>query len=147
MRRSSKFLSFLIMALLLGGCATVRPRSDSKPAAPSPKVQIQELQEELRQKDEEIKMLEEELMHYRSSSSGYSTKPKRSSSSDFIGRSVNVSVRSVQQALKNAGYYRGAVDGKAGAKTREAIKAFQRANGLEADGVVGPRTWKKLSRY
>ncbi len=53
----------------------------------------------------------------------------------------------VQAALKNAGYYTGAVDGKIGSKTREAIKGFQTANGLKADGVVGPGTWEKLKKY
>ena len=50
----------------------------------------------------------------------------------------------IQKALKNAGYYRGNVDGKIGSATKEAVKAFQRDNGLEADGVVGRRTWDKL---
>lgn len=35
-------------------------------------------------------------------------------------------------------------DGKFGAKTEEAVKAFQRANGLEADGIVGKRTYAAL---
>ncbi len=50
----------------------------------------------------------------------------------------------IQKALKNAGYYRGTVDGKIGSATKEAVKAFQRDNGLEADGVVGRNTWDKL---
>lgn len=50
----------------------------------------------------------------------------------------------IQKALKNAGYYQGNVDGKIGSATKEAVKAFQRDNGLEADGVVGRRTWDKL---
>lgn len=50
----------------------------------------------------------------------------------------------IQKALKNAGYYKGAVDGKIGSATKEAVKAFQRDNGLEADGVVGRRTWDKM---
>lgn len=35
-------------------------------------------------------------------------------------------------------------DGKFGAKTEEAVKAFQRANGLELDGIVGKRTYAAL---
>ena len=53
----------------------------------------------------------------------------------------------VQTALKNAGYYSGTIDGKIGSKTREAIKAFQTANGLKADGVVGPGTWERLKKF
>ena len=50
----------------------------------------------------------------------------------------------IQKALKNAGYYKGTMDGKIGSATKEAVKAFQRDNGLEPDGVVGRRTWDKL---
>ncbi len=54
-------------------------------------------------------------------------------------------MRDIQQALKNAGYYNGKVDGVKGKGTRRAIKDFQKANGLKADGVVGSRTWDLLS--
>ncbi len=53
----------------------------------------------------------------------------------------------IQTALKNAGYYTGAIDGKIGPKTKQAIIAFQAANSLEADGKVGPKTWLVLSPY
>ena len=57
------------------------------------------------------------------------------------------SVREIQTALKNTGYYRGAIDGKAGPLTRKAIMEFQKNNGLVVDGKVGPKTWAVLSRY
>lgn len=53
----------------------------------------------------------------------------------------------IQAALKNAGYYQGNVDGKIGPASKEALKSFQRDNGLEADGVCGRRTWEKLQPY
>lgn len=37
-------------------------------------------------------------------------------------------------------------DGKFGAKTESAVKAFQRASGLTADGIVGPKTWEALEK-
>ena len=49
-------------------------------------------------------------------------------------------VRQIQKKLKDAGYYTGAVDGIFGAKTRDAVKAFQRDCGLTVDGVAGPKT-------
>lgn len=55
--------------------------------------------------------------------------------------------KQIQSALKNAGYDPGAIDGKLGAKSKKAIKDFQAANGLKADGKVGPKTWAKLSAY
>jgi len=56
-------------------------------------------------------------------------------------------VRDIQQALKNAGYYGGSIDGIKGKSTKKAVKDFQKANGLKADGVVGPKTWEILSHY
>ena len=53
----------------------------------------------------------------------------------------------VQKALKNAGFNPGKVDGKIGPNTVKAIKQFQTAEGLSSDGVVGRRTWAKLSPH
>ncbi len=53
----------------------------------------------------------------------------------------------IQAALKNSGFYQGSIDGKKGKITDEAIKEFQKANGLVADGKVGPKTWAALSQH
>lgn len=50
----------------------------------------------------------------------------------------------LQKKLKNWGYYSGSVDGVFGAGTEEAVKYFQRKNGLTPDGVVGSATAKAL---
>ena len=49
-------------------------------------------------------------------------------------------VRTLQQKLKNWGYYTGSVDGIYGSKTTSAVKYFQRKNGLKVDGIAGPKT-------
>ena len=54
---------------------------------------------------------------------------------------------SIQQALKNAGYYKGSLDGKIGSTTKQAVKSFQNDHGLTSDGVVGRQTWSKLKVY
>lgn len=36
------------------------------------------------------------------------------------------------------------VDGEFGSGTEAAVRALQKASGIEADGIVGPQTWKKL---
>ena len=53
-------------------------------------------------------------------------------------------VSEMQSRLKEWGYYSGEVDGIFGSETVEAVKAFQRKNGLEADGRVGPATLTAL---
>lgn len=53
-------------------------------------------------------------------------------------------VKRLQQVLKDKGYNPGSIDSVFGLGTKAAVRAFQRANGLEPDGVVGQRTWKAL---
>ena len=53
-------------------------------------------------------------------------------------------VQQMQRMLQQAGYYTGQVDGRFGAGTRSAVKAFQRAKGLHVDGAVGSRTYAAL---
>ena len=53
-------------------------------------------------------------------------------------------VKEVQRRLKLWGYYNGSVDGVFGAGTKKAVIAFQKKNGLTADGVVGASTYKAL---
>lgn len=60
---------------------------------------------------------------------------------------VGVPVQAVQQALANAGFSPGKVDGKVGERTVGAIRAFQRSQGLKVDGVVGGQTWAKLKMF
>lgn len=54
-------------------------------------------------------------------------------------------VRELQQALADAGFDPGPVDGDFGPMTRAAVMRFQEARGLEVDGVVGPQTWGALN--
>jgi peptidoglycan hydrolase-like protein with peptidoglycan-binding domain len=52
-------------------------------------------------------------------------------------------VEQIQTALKAAGYKLPA-DGIFGAVTDNAVRDYQKKNGLAVDGVVGPKTWAKL---
>ena len=65
-----------------------------------------------------------------------------SSTSDPLARN-----KAIQLALRNANVYTGEIDGKIGPMTREAIKKFQMAKSLQADGVVGSKTWSELKVY
>ena len=50
----------------------------------------------------------------------------------------------LQERLQVLGYYTDAVDGQFGQGTRDAVIAFQKKNGLEADGYAGEETQKVL---
>ena len=54
--------------------------------------------------------------------------------------------KSIQQELADVGCHPGAVDGVFGPKTDAAILAFQTADGLEADGELGPETEAALEK-
>lgn len=53
-------------------------------------------------------------------------------------------IKTVQRRLKDLGYYGGSVDGVYGSGTTAAVKNFQSANALVADGIAGPKTLSKL---
>lgn len=55
------------------------------------------------------------------------------------------SVQQLQQRLVAAGYKPGTPDGIFGYGTQSAVLAFQRANGLSADGIAGPKTLAALA--
>lgn len=53
-------------------------------------------------------------------------------------------VKQIQQKLKDWGYYNGGIDGIYGSKTFDAVKKFQKKNGLKADGIAGSKTLAAL---
>ena len=75
--------------------------------------------------------------------SNYST-PVSAYAAVYKQGSTGSTVKTIQQKLKNWGYYKGSVDGIFGSKTKEAVKYFQRKNNLTVDGIVGPKTLSAL---
>ncbi len=53
-------------------------------------------------------------------------------------------VKALQLLLNGLGYACGTADGICGSKTVAAVKKFQQAKGLTADGIVGAKTWEAL---
>ncbi len=53
-------------------------------------------------------------------------------------------VKDLQSRLYTLGYYTVEIDGQYGLATKEAVIAFQRRNGLDADGIVGEATRRVL---
>jgi peptidoglycan hydrolase-like protein with peptidoglycan-binding domain len=55
--------------------------------------------------------------------------------------STEPEVRDLQEALKALGHDPGPINGVFGSRTEDAVRAFQQAKGLAADGIVGRVTW------
>ncbi len=58
--------------------------------------------------------------------------------------SQGTAVSELQAVLKLLGYYTGAVDGDYGQSTVTAVSQFQKAAGLNPDGIVNSGTWERL---
>lgn len=141
------FVVLAIFTIVLGGCATARKQNDLE--MQGLKNQITALEAQLQSKDEEIGVLKESLSK--------TTEQKVSESKTGTTQEAHKKVaavakahpthKQVQIALKNAGYYSGTIDGKLGKQTRQAIKEFQKANNLTADGKMRMQTWNLLKEY
>lgn len=131
----------LVLALLFGfsfslsGCVTTRKSNELE--IQGLRNQVLALESQLRAKDDELDSLRE--LAAKASGEG------AVKNADEI--KARPKAKEIQIALKNAGYAIGKIDGKIGKQTREAIKAFQRANNLPADGKVGKKTWNLLKDY
>lgn len=132
-------LVFTFCILNFLGCATMR-RSESLEMQ-GLRNQISALEAQLQSKDEEIGNLKDAL-------TTASQIKEISAKKKVIGEvKSRPSLKQIQVALRNAGYEPGAIDGKMGRLTKEAVRSFQRANNLAVDGKVGKQTWKLLSKY
>ena len=136
-----RILIAFFLVLFLAGCATTNRTSNNQTQQLQSQVKelqdkIRFLEEEAQAKSREISELENEL---------YKTQTARQKTESST--TVQLSVKQIQTALKNAGFYKSSIDGKLGKQTKNAIKAFQEAHGLKADGMVGKRTIAELSKY
>jgi len=142
-RKTTAIFLLVVFAFLLSGCATTRKRKDME--IQGLRNQITALEAQIQSKDQEIirlrdalgKTIEEKGMLVR-----------ETSKKKVIGEvKSRPNARQIQTALKNAGYYLGAIDGRKGRQTQDAIRQFQKANNLPVDGRVGKQTWNLLKEY
>ena len=59
--------------------------------------------------------------------------------------STGSAVRKLQEDLHELDFYDGVISGKYGGLTQEAVRLFQKKHGLDADGIAGPKTLKKIA--
>lgn len=55
-------------------------------------------------------------------------------------------VRTLQKALRAAGYFKGTIDGVFGELTELAVRKFQTAKGMHVDGIAGTKTLARLNK-
>ena len=132
-------LSILVPALLgtmVGvGAATLGPAPEQAPPTPEPTVapivddSLTPFELGFSRKPSGLK--ETELAH---------AKPKPKT----VDTGPNYDVAKVQERLAELKYYVGAIDGEAGSALASSVMAFQKVNGLSADGAVGEQTLAAL---
>jgi len=72
--------------------------------------------------------------------------PKASTGHAATHATSATKVKEAQQALQQAGLYKGKVDGKFGPQTKAAVKEFQKENGLKPTARLDSATMKKLTQ-
>ena len=141
-----KIIYVSVLILSLTGCATTKQQSNVK--AEELQNRITFLEKQLSQKDEEIQFLAGELEIIAGKETGGEKFSKKEQYTKGIKKPSEIgTTKQVQTALRNAGFYKGRIDGQIGTSTRKAIKEFQKANGLTVDGKIGKETWSKLRKY
>ncbi|MCX5686982.1 MAG: peptidoglycan-binding domain-containing protein [Candidatus Omnitrophica bacterium] len=149
-RSSYAYLAIAIVAaFFVAGCETVPKKFREEVSGISSKVdtlesrvegveskqaEVERTTSQQAQALEEIKAEKERVIK-----TNFEARPKHGKSREHM--------KEIQVCLKNAGFYKGEVDGVKGKGTKRAIKEFQTANGLKSDGKVGPKTWELLSKY
>ncbi len=138
MRTTKAILVVIGVAIMAAGCVTTGTRHDEE--SQQLQSRISDLESELQSKDREIDELERALAQQPG-------QPMAAEKPRNTAPVTKLSNKQIQTALKNAGFYDSAIDGKIGKKTKAAIAAFQKANGLKADGVVGKKTQSALIKF
>ena len=149
-----KIIVLLGLVLFVSGCATT---GQDQSMVTHLQLRIGELEREVQARDQRISELEYEvrdissdvkrLKDQRRTTSSASTSSSMPARVEGEVIRLDVDHRDVQRALKAAGYYDGAIDGKAGSGTKAAILKFQKDKGLNADGLLGRQTWAELQQY
>ena len=138
-RKIVLIFTLFIFLVSLSGCATARKQKDLE--IQGLRNQISVLEARIQAKDDEIANLNDALTKV--------TEEKLTAGKKaVVGETKSrPSVKQIQAALKNAGYNPGPIDGRMGRQTKDAIKAFQKDNGLVSDARVGKETWNLLSKH
>ena len=145
-----RLLSGVVLSIFFAGCASTQPTMSVNHL----ETKIAHIEQKTDEQNQEISSLRIEIENLTSELASFKSQqtiptPIKKSAKKKDDRIIRVSVspQKVQSALKKAGYYDGAIDGKIGNNSQKAIKSFQRDHDLEADGLVGQKTWLEMKKY
>jgi len=139
LRKIVFFVIMLAFTISLSGCASGRKQKELE--IQGLRNQVSALESQLQAKDEEINSLKE-------TSTKVAEEKETANKKKAIGEvKSRPTPKQIQIALRNAGYNPGKIDGRMGKLSKDAIKAFQSANNLTADGKMGKKTWNLLKEY
>jgi peptidoglycan hydrolase-like protein with peptidoglycan-binding domain len=127
------FLLFVLAALIpVSGCSSYR---------------TQRLEERVDQLDDRVSKMEAREEFVQTTVETEEVILDADSEAEILARIAAMGKKDIQRALRSAGYYDGAIDGKIGPRSRKAIREFQRDHNLKVDGIVGENTKRALLRY
>lgn len=142
--------------VFLMGCATTSQPSEVNRL----QIKLAQLERQLDEKDQEISDLKNDMQDLSAQvenrelpaqavdfNEADAAASRAASPGDNTIIRVSATPQEVQRALKKAGYYTGAIDGKIGSGTQKAISSFQKDNNLKSDGIIGRQTWGALKIY
>ena len=154
----------IFLVLFLAGCATMNKGATNNVS--QLQVKVAQLEQKMEQKDQEVADLRyqvddlssrlekenssqpvEEVSSVSQGAKKISSNSASASKDNAHYVRISASPEEVQQALKNAGYYTGNIDGKIGSSSQRAIMQFQADHSLKSDGIVGRQTWGELKGY
>jgi murein L,D-transpeptidase YcbB/YkuD len=132
--------------LLASGCVTLRSQQKDTlfDEVNQLSLKVRSLEQETMEHQQVIGRLEADVADIKSKQEAQNKRLLEQVAKTTTESQLKLTNKNIQKALQAAGYNIGNIDGKIGSKTREAIMAFQKSNGLNSDGIVGGTTWEKL---
>ncbi|MFH0763353.1 MAG: peptidoglycan-binding protein [Candidatus Omnitrophota bacterium] len=147
-------VAVLVFAACISGCATTAKKTEVKETGEETQLQSQvtQLKNEVASlggqivsQTQELNNLKEQLKNVEKEKEALSAKLAKK---NIIGEAeIRPNVEQIKVALINAGYQPGPINMKIQRETFNAIRAFQKANKLTPDGMVGKKTWAVLKEY
>ena len=140
---TTRDIAITLALLATMGCATPRSAELSNQELQGRVLHLENLAQ---QRDQELAQLREDVDAERQARQALE-QPAGGAGAATHAATDRMTLRDVQTALKRAGFDPGPADGKMGKQTRQALRNFQQAQGLAADGRIGPQTMVKLKPY